>query len=149
MKLILEKGLLSVCSLKKGTRTFNFRLNEPFHDILGPVSHPWEKNIQKTFLSYISCLGVKIKKSNRIIVNIVIFPQRNLGSDSTSCLFKVCSSLVTIHKKFQVFNLNKTSCRLKEHIVRYTVLCEFLSLCPLPLSKLGFFGRTVISFHRF
>jgi hypothetical protein len=33
-------------SLKKGTRTFKIRLNEPSHDILGLLDrydHPWEK----------------------------------------------------------------------------------------------------------
>ena len=33
-------------SVKKGTRTFNFRSNEPSHDNLGPLGrydHPWEK----------------------------------------------------------------------------------------------------------
>ena len=37
-------------SLKKGTRTFHFRLNEPSHDILGRLGwydHPWEKNNKK------------------------------------------------------------------------------------------------------
>ena len=38
-------------SLKKGTRPFKFRYNEPFRDILGPLSrydHPWgKKNKQK------------------------------------------------------------------------------------------------------
>ena len=37
-------------SLKKGTRTFNFRQNEPFRNILGPLGrydHPWGKKKQK------------------------------------------------------------------------------------------------------
>ena len=37
-------------SLKNGTRTFNFRYNEPSRKILGPLSrydHPWEKKQQK------------------------------------------------------------------------------------------------------
>ena len=34
-------------SIEKGPRTFNFRSNEPSHDILGPLGrcdHPWKKN---------------------------------------------------------------------------------------------------------
>ena len=37
-------------SLKKGTRTFYFRSNEPSRKILGPLgryNHPWEKEKNK------------------------------------------------------------------------------------------------------
>ena len=37
-------------SLKKGTRTFHFRYNEPSCDILGPLGRydvPWEKEKRK------------------------------------------------------------------------------------------------------
>ena len=39
-------ALQSIRPLKKGTRTFNFNLNEPSPDILGTLSrydHPWKK----------------------------------------------------------------------------------------------------------
>ena len=48
-KMSMGGGLVALhffWSLKKGTRTFNFRSNEPSHDILGPLGrydHPWGK----------------------------------------------------------------------------------------------------------
>jgi len=43
-------GALQFLSLKKGTRTFNFRQNEPSRGILGALGrydHPWEKTTNK------------------------------------------------------------------------------------------------------
>jgi len=40
--------LIFFWSLKKGTRAFNFRSNEPSCDILGPHDHSWEKNNKET-----------------------------------------------------------------------------------------------------
>ena len=50
--------------LRKGTRTFNFRSNEPFRDILGPLSrydHPWEKNKTNKHASVICLLAKNAK----------------------------------------------------------------------------------------
>jgi hypothetical protein len=62
-KMSVRGGLVALhffWSLEKGTRTFNFRFNEPFHDILGPLgrydhprgkektnTHPWSFFWQK------------------------------------------------------------------------------------------------------
>jgi len=52
-------------SLKKGTRTFQFRYNEPSCDILGPLGRyddPWVKNKQTNKHAPVICLLAKNTK---------------------------------------------------------------------------------------
>ena len=65
-------ALQFIWSLKKGTRTFNFRLNEPSRDNLGPMGrhdHPWEEKKTNKHAFMIFLLAKK-KQQNSTFLKI-------------------------------------------------------------------------------